>query len=362
MKPVVFPRDETSHDCAVEWWYFNGHLKDKKNNDYSFMNCLFKFKTESIELPIIKKLPFMEKIKKTQLRDVFSAHYIISDINKKKFYPFLDYVVLASRDSFSKPLLFINYASPIIVKGYFNSVIEETNLFEYFMKTENMELKMKSLKKPLLVGKTGFIDFKSKNTYYYSLTNLETSGRIKIGEKWIDVTGKSWMDHQWIYASKLKGLDDKWLWFSIQLDNNTEMVCFEYDDGQNKHYYADISNPDNTQEHTRDVMFKPLEKAWESRKTGERYHTSWKIVIPSKNIDLIVEPYIKNQEMCFGTLNYWEGPLNVRGTFKGKPVSGKGFLESVGRPFQIGNFKFLATSALDIFKTVYHDSRNILGL
>jgi len=304
----------------------------------------------------------MEKIKRTQLKEVYSAHHIISDIKKKKFYPHLDYVVLASKDSFTKPLFFLNYASPLVIKGYFNSVMEETKPFEYYVKTENMELKMKSVKKPLLVGENGFINLKPKSTYYYSLTNLETIGRIKVDKKWIDVTGKSWMDHQWIFAPKLTGFDDKWLWFSIQLDNNTEMICFEYDDGKIKRYFADISNPDDTQEHTRDVMFKPIEKAWNSPKTGERYHLAWKIVIPSKNIDLTVEPLIKNQEMCFGTLNYWEGPLKVRGNFKGESVEGKGFLESVGRPFQIGNIKFLASSALDVFKTVYHDSRSLLGI
>lgn len=352
MKSIEFPKDELSHNCSVEWWYFNGHLEDKSSNKYAFMNCLFRIDTDSTKIPLLGRTP---------LKQVFSAHHIISDLKRKKFYPYLDYVVLASKDSFSKPMLLINYASPIIIKGYFNSVMEETNLFEYRIKTENIDLVMNAVKKPLLVGGTGFISLKPKKTYYYSITNLKTKGKIRVNGKWIEVHGKSWIDHQWNFAPKLSGFDDKWLWFSIQLDNNTEMVCFEYDDGKTKTPMASISNPDNTQEHVTDVKFTSLGVNWKSPATNEKYDLKWRIEIPSKNINLVVEPVIKDQEMRFGTVNYWEGPLTVKGVFKNKNVSGKGFLEFAGRPFQIGNVDFLASSAVDVLKTVYTDSKSLIG-
>jgi len=59
-----------------------------------------------------------------------------------------------------------------------------------------------------------------------------------------------------------------------------------------------------------------------------------------KKIKLKVEPLIKNQEMIFGTLNYWEGPLAVQGSFSGRKVTGQGFLELVGRPSQYKAYDF----------------------
>ena len=41
-KPIKFPEDESAHDYIAEWWYFNGHLKDRQGNEYAFMDCFFK--------------------------------------------------------------------------------------------------------------------------------------------------------------------------------------------------------------------------------------------------------------------------------------------------------------------------------
>ncbi len=149
-----------------------------------------------------------------------------------------------------------------------------------------------SVKKPLLEGGKGFLDLHSKTTYYYSLTNLRTEGRIKIKNKWIDVTGKSWMDHQWADASYSK---DKWDWFSVQLDNDTEIVCCAYDDGKTKTYFADVSYADSSQEHYEEIEIIPLEKYWTSPKSKAVYPLSWSINIPAKNIKLNLTTRIDNE-------------------------------------------------------------------
>ena len=329
MKPIKFPEDELSHKNIIEWWYFNGHLEDEKHNKYSFMNCLFKADVKKVKIPFLTKIP---------IKTLYFSHSILSDIKHKKFYPAINYISILSKDSFSKPLLFINYTEPMIFDNYFNHVIEETKKFRYHIKTEDTDLTLTSIKNPLLEGGNGYVDLNSKKTYYYSLTNLKTEGTIKIGNKSIKVKGKSWMDHQWANIAYSK---DKWTWFSIQLDNDTEMVCFEYDDGKVKTYLASISYPDNRQEHINEVKFTPLKISWMSPETKTKYILSWRIEIPSKNIDLEVKPLIKTQEMIFGTINYWEGPLTVKGLFNNKKVKGSGFLELLGRPAQYGNIKLL---------------------
>ena len=330
-KKIKFPEDESAHNNIIEWWYFNGNLKDKKDNKYAFMNCLFKVDVNKVKIPFLK-VPF---------KTAYFSHSLLSDIKENKFYPEVNPLSVVSIDSFSKQLLFINYAIPSL-KGHINYVIESPEKSKYHIKTKDLDLIMTSTKKPLLEGGKGFVDLKPEKTYYYSLTNLQTKGKIKIKNKWIDVTGKSWMDHQWADVSYGQ---NKWTWFSIQLQNNMEIVCFEYDNGKNKTYSASISYPDNKQKHFSEVEFKALGKKWKSEKTGTIYPLSWEIKIPEEKITLKVESLINNQEMNFGTINYWEGALNVKGQIDKKKIKGEGFMELVGYPSDYTKIKFLKEEA-----------------
>ncbi len=216
-------------------------------------------------------------------------------------------------------------------------MIKETGKFRYHIKTEDFDLCLTSVKKPLLEEGKGYVHLKSTGSYYYSLANLETVGTIKIKGKEIKVKGKSWMDHQWAntnYNSKIK-----WTWFSIQLTNDIEVVCFEFDDGKNKTYLATISYANNRQRSVHDVRLIPLKTNWTSPMTQAKYQLGWQIKIPSLKLDLKVEPLLKKQEVLFGNINYWEGPLEVKGRLQGKNVRGQGFLELVGYPKGISNVK-----------------------
>lgn len=328
-KPIEFPKDESAHDHIIEWWYFNGHLKDAAGNQYSYMDCLFKADVKKVKIPSLSKLP---------LKTTYFSHSLISDLNNKIFSHRVAPFSLVSEDSFSKPLLYINYINPTIKSSYTNCVIEKIDKFVYRLKNEDIDLKLTSIKKPLLEGGKGFLDLHSKTTYYYSLTNLETEGRLKIQNKWVDITGKSWMDHQWANTAYSK---DRWDWFSIQLDDNTEIVCFIYDTGKEKTFLADISYPDDTQEHYEEVEITSLDKQWTGPKSKAVYPLAWNVKIPAKNINLNLTAKMENQEILFGAINYWEGPLDVEGTFGDKKARGVGFMELVGYPSQYNNAKYL---------------------
>ena len=328
-KPIKFPEDESAHDAIVEWWYFNGHLKDKRGDEYSYMDCLFKVDVKKVKIPFLSKIP---------LKTSYFSHSLVSDLKNKNFQHRMTPFSVVSDDSFSKSLLHINYINPEIKNGYTNCVIEKTDELKYRLKNEAIDFILTPVKKPLLEGGKGFCDLNSKATYYYSLTNLKTEGRIKIKNKWVDVSGKSWMDHQWADVSYSK---DRWDWFSVQLDNDTEMVCFMYDDGQKKTYLASISYPDNTQEHYDNIKIIPLKGYWTSLKSKACYPLLWEIKIPAKNIHLLLSAKIENQEMLFGSINYWEGPLTVSGLFEDKKVNGVGFMELVGYPSQYNNAKYI---------------------
>lgn len=335
-KAIKFPQDEFPHkNFPVEWWYFNGLLEDEKKNKYAFMSCLFRADVKRAGLPILRKIP---------LKTVYSSHSLLSDIKNKKFYPRIDLISIVSNDSFKKPLFFVNYTDPLIFDGYFNSVIEETREFKYRVKTETVDLILEAQKKPILEGGKGYLNLHPDITYYYSLPNLKTEGKIVIGKKEIKVKGKSWMDHQWVKA-KYSGI--KWSWFSLQLENNIEIVCFEHDHGRKKTYLASISYPDNRQKHVEEVKIKHLGLKWESPKTKAEYPLAWRIKIPSLGIDLKTRALVKNQEMLFGIINYWEGPIEVSGTFGDKKTHGSGFMELAGYPSKYKTINFLREGIAD---------------
>ena len=320
-QPIRFPQDELKHDSIVEWWYFNGNLEDQKGNRYSFMNCLFKTNPQKVKLPLVKMIP---------LKDYYFSHHLISDINNKKFESFINPIVLVSADSFLKEKLFVNYTSFPVV-NYINFCIEEIDQFQYRVKTKSFDLVLTSSKKPLLVNKTGFLNpGTGYENYYYSLTDLKTEGIIHINGSQIKVTGKSWMDHQWADTPYEKRI--KWNWFSLQLENNTQIMCYELVLKDKKIYLANLIDIKGICKHTKEVAINPLGKLWTSKKTGAEYPLLWHIQIPSWKINLEIKPLIEDQEMIYGIINYWEGPIDVVGKISKKEINGKGFMELVGYP------------------------------
>ncbi|MBN1973294.1 MAG: hypothetical protein JW787_06620 [Sedimentisphaerales bacterium] len=322
-KPIKFPKDELTHNSIVEWWYFNGNLEDEKGNRYSFMNCLFKTNPREINLPFAKKIP---------LKDYYFSHHLISDVKNRNFESYIHPVILISKDSFTRENLFVNYMSFPVTK-YINFCIEAIDKFKYRVKTNSFDLILTSVKKPLLANKTGFLNSGTGyENYYYSLTDLRTEGLINLNGKQIKVKGKSWMDHQWAdipYEKKIK-----WNWFSLQLDNSTQIMCYELVIKDKKIYLANLIDKKGICKYTEEIAINPLGKVWTSEKTGAEYPLLWNIRIPSWGIDLEIKPLIENQEMIFSIINYWEGPIDVAGKINKREITGKGFMELVGYPIK----------------------------
>ncbi len=332
-KPIVFPRDHQAHDNIIEWWYFNGLLKDKSGQKYSFMDCLFKADLKKVGIPFLKRIPF-KKITGV-LPYVYFAHSVISDISNQKNYKEIQNISLVSRDSFTKPLLFINYISPMILGGYTNNEMTENSPNNFHIKTSNLNLQLASRKSPLLEGGVGYISVCDRESYYYSLTDLQVTGQIVVEGKTIEVEGKAWMDHQWADVSFQK---DKWTWFSLQLDNGTDIMCVEYDDGKRTEYLVDTIDRTGASTHFKKLILTPGQNTWRSKKTKTEFPTSWDIYIPDLDTKLSVKSIMSDQEMIFGNINYWEGPLAITGTMRGQSVTGNGFMELVGYP---SNYNYL---------------------
>lgn len=311
---MKFPKDSFPHKSVIEWWYFNGNLRDKSGKNYAFMTCLFKADPKKTSIPLVEKIP---------AKEVYFSHSLLSDVTKKKSISRTHPLSILSDDSLTKKNLFINYLNPSI-RGYVNNEIIEIGKFKYKIKNEDVDLKVVAKKKPFMHNGKGHFIVNGKRVYYYSLTNMSVKGTVLIKGRRVQVEGKAWMDHEWANFAGAKN----WNWFSIQLDNGAEIMIQEYNNNEN--VYVGINHKNQKAEFANDLFLIPKRK-WKSRLTGAEYPIEWKIIVPSKNIDLIIRAPIFDQEILFGSLNYWEGPINVSGMMNGKKVNGKGFMELTGR-------------------------------
>lgn len=317
-------KDALPHDKVIEWWYFNGNLKDGDGNRYAFMDCLFRADIKRVNIPIFNPFKSFKNIPY-----VYSGHSIVSDIDGQKSHKDLHTISLMSRDSFTRPLLYANYLNQLDVDGFSTSEIAETEKGSFHIKTERIDLYLKSKSDPVLHGKGGNIPCLGRESCYYSITDLHADGLIRAGDEWVRVKGKAWMDHQWTNASYHK---DKWSWFSVQLDGGTDIMCAEYELNKVKHYFMTVIDRKRNVRRYKQFSLTPGADIWKSKKTKAEYPISWTINIPQEGIELDVSSDMSDQEMIFGDINYWESPTIVSARVGKKRVKGTGFVELVGYP------------------------------
>jgi predicted secreted hydrolase len=173
-------------------------------------------------------------------------------------------------------------------------------------------------------------------SYYYSLTRIQTEGDLIIDGKKEAVRGVSWMDHE--FGSNQLGEDQVgWDWFSIQLDNDTELMLYlmrRKDGSVDPYSSGTLVNADGTSKHLdlKDYRVEVMDR-WKSPSSGANYPMKWKVMIPSEHIELEISPAFPEQELITNRstrVTYWEGAVGITGEFRKKSVTGNGYVEMTG--------------------------------
>jgi len=350
IEPVVLPKDNGPHDFTVEWWYFNGHLYDKKGIEYSFMDCFFKVNAKKVNIPHILPHLIEDHLKNGDY--IHFAHSVISDISKKKSYKEVQNISLISKESFKKDLLFIEYKNTNIFNNVDYSKIIETAPNCFHLENKYLNLDLRSRKSPLLEGGHGYVGTPESGSYYYSLTDMVVKGKIMVNKKEIEVEGRAWMDHQWANAIYKK---DRWTWFSFHLNNGTEIMCVEYDTMSGTDILINTIDKDGKQNQYKKANIISGKKFYESKKTKAKYPLSWKIEIEEANIEIETSSLIDEEEIIFGPINYWEGPMKVKAKINGEEIKGKGFMELVGYPSDYNYLLVEGETLLEKIKNLFTD-------
>jgi predicted secreted hydrolase len=198
-----------------------------------------------------------------------------------------------------------------------------------------LDLTLVDLKGPILQGQDGFSQKgpdPGNASYYYSLTRLQSDGSVAINENRFKVSGAGWMDHEFS-TSALNPDQIGWDWFSIQLDNDDEIMFFQIRqaDGSidpfssGKIIYVDGS----TYPLKKDDFEITVVDTWRSPRSGILYPARWKVNLPSQNLILELIPYLDDQEMNVSYI-YWEGAVQVRATLNNQEIAGSGYVEMTG--------------------------------
>ena len=148
--------------------------------------------------------------------------------------------------------------------------------------------------------------------------------------------GESWLDREWA-SNQLTANQVGWNWFSLQFDDNTELMLYQIrrKDGTSDAASSGslISSEGNVIHLRRDQMAITPLGAWHSKKSGATYPMGWRVSVPSFGIAVDIHPVMRNQELitrASTNVTYWEGAVDVTGSFGNIAVSGAGYVEMTG--------------------------------
>jgi predicted secreted hydrolase len=171
---------------------------------------------------------------------------------------------------------------------------------------------------------------------------LITNGAIVLHGKEFQVSCLSWMDHEF-FTHQLSAEQSGWDWFSIQLEDKTELMLFilRRKDGTTDPFsagtYIDASGK-STHLRAADFSLQPQGATWKSPNTGATYPVQWNISVPKLGISLIAKTKLAQQEIAGNTKftpTYWEGAMDFSGSRASAAIHGIGYLEMTGYDYPV---------------------------
>ncbi|QYU67596.1 hypothetical protein J4558_22245 [Leptolyngbya sp. 15MV] len=167
---------------------------------------------------------------------------------------------------------------------------------------------------------------------HFSYTRMDAVGTITAMGETEKFAGTAWMDRE--YGAWDQG---NWDWFSIQFDDRTELMIYQFSSGEGKMNgdstgtYVDAEG--NCTYLKRSDFQIEAKGQWKSQATGVEYPSGWRVRVPRIDTDIDIKPLLKDQELdTRGTtmVIYWEGACSVAGQKAGLDIAGKAYVELVG--------------------------------
>ncbi len=319
-----FPRDHASHpDFQTEWWYFTGNLRAGDGREFGYQLTFFRQGVRPPGSPAASSRFVMDDMK--------FAHFAVTDLKDGRFHHFQQ----VSRGAFGEA----GFEAGERLAWIGDWSCERTGQHAFRLRAAeggiSVDLRLESAKPPVIHGENGVsqkADGEGRASHYYSLTRLVTSGRLEVDGNSFEVQGTSWFDHEW--ATNQLGPHQKgWDWFSLQLDDGTELMLFQIrtDSRRDPHSGGTFVLTDGSGRAIKNADFQLEPNAWwESPETKGKYPVGWRLAVPKLALDLKIRARLDPQELASQPFAYWEGAVEAAGKREGKAIRGTGYLEMTG--------------------------------
>lgn len=324
-----FPEDHGPHpDYRIEWWYLTANLKSADGRPFGVQWTLFRqaMAPETV-------IPDEEPETPWQSRQLWMAHAAVSTPDGHRFAEkFARGMALPDRQGQANVT-----ASPFAAwiddwALTANHDDDEQGINDLTVRAKGADFAYEltlSAEEPLVRhGVDGFSQKSAdgQGSMYYSQPFYDVSGKLRIDDERVTVTGKAWLDREW--SSQLLGPNQRgWDWFSLHLADGTKLMAFRLRGGGENAKGDYLSGSWITPEGQvtsltgEALKLTPLDYR---EVAGRQLPTTWQVEVANNNLDVTVTT--RHPEQWMGTsFPYWEGMVTVEGSH-----SGEGYLEMTG--------------------------------
>jgi predicted secreted hydrolase len=315
----AFPRDHFEHqDFKTEWWYYTGNVWSRDGRRFGFELVFFR---------VGERLGSDLNPSTWRVNDVYLANAALTDLDARHFF-------YQERFNRAGPgIAGASFAERRVWNGNWSAVWNgERQTLSALTSDFAFHLEC-SPTKPLVIHGENGVSQKGAGageaSHYISFPRLAVNGSIRSSGRNFEVSGQAWMDHEW-FTHQLEPAQTGWDWFSVQVDNKTELMLYELrrrDGGRDPNSSGTFIDASGRAQHltSGDFTLKPLDW-WRSRRTGARYPVRWSLSIPKLHLQLECRAKLADQELdAMRGAKYWEGAVDYSGSARGV-----GYLEMTG--------------------------------
>jgi predicted secreted hydrolase len=318
------PQDHGPHfEFQTEWWYYTGQVATSDQRRFGFQLTFFR-------RGLAPGPPPKAGLATNQ---VYFAHFALTDVEGGRH---------TSAERVSRGAAGLAGASGepfrVAVEDW-NAEATSADGSSVHLRARDqglvLDLELHATKPLVLHGERG-LSAKSAEpgnaSYYIGYTRMAARGRIGMEGSGVEAVGEAWFDHEWSTSALGSGALG-WDWWSLQLDDGRELMFFEIRQKDGSRDPASSGTLVAADGKTRGLRAADVEAPalgqWTSPRSGASYPARWRLRLPSEDLDLEIEPLVADQEMRT-SFTYWEGAVRVSGTTRGRPVSGRGYVELTG--------------------------------
>jgi predicted secreted hydrolase len=326
-----FPRDAGSHnDFATEWWYVTGYANSSGTTAaLGFQLTFFRSRVAATQ----------DMQSRLAARQLVFAHAAVTDVQGRKLWHDQRLARWSGEPTGNNPADTASASDQDTgVKLRDWSLLRVGSDLHAHIPAAGftLNLQFRATQAVLLQGQQGLSrkgPDAQQASYYYSLPQLQVSGRIELDKRQypLQIGSTAWLDHEWsqqVMHPQAVG----WDWIGINLLDGSALTAFQirqHDgsvlwDGGSFRSLEGTLYPFSRGE----VLFKPL-RSWRSALSQANYPVEWMVRTPADYYT--VKAVLDNQELdsrgSTGAI-YWEGLCEVWDS--NNRLAGRGYLEMTG--------------------------------